>query len=605
MPYLGRFEHRGAPQKIITDLYFNQLYIDNSIVIELEVVLLATELGNSFQWNILFEFPTNSGNIVVLKPHGSDTWGQTSGKIRYKISQLSGEIKTSFRIFSNSGADFNSQINITIPVQPIPVSKPTLSKNRCNVGDIITINTNRISTALTHKAVLIFGKINQELASDITDSFILNTTDYDLYSEMKNTASKVGTIKLRTYLGTTHIGDSSVDFTINVINSNPIFNDFNFEDSNEITKALTGNNQNFIIGYSNAKATIDVLNKATAQNQASMSKYRIVIGNQQQEVTYSDEEDIISTINGVENTIVVVSAIDSRGLQTSISKTAGLINYNNLLINKFELEREDGIGKKVFFNIEGTFWNDNFGVVQNNIKAIKFRYKQRTDEDFSEWIRIDSKFNIEGNTFKNKIDKTNFFPTTDNSATILYFDNIEYDIEINITDELYTNTVSFKLNSGIPCTAKRKNSNQSYSIGINKIPDDDENVALDVKGNIGSDNIKILEDKVNTINTDTIIYKDVFTSKIEITLIFKKQLNIVTVQTTVALPANSSSLLLMPEGLTIPEKYIDKLDDIYIINNSNATLWIIKESAKVMGIGNNNTTDSVKTKAVVSYIKTD
>ena len=68
------------------------------------------------------------------------------------------------------------------------------------------------------------------------------------------------------YVVATFIGSNSethwsyVDRTMTVVDANPIFSDFDFEDINNKTLELTGNKLNIIKGYSSVKVTIPVIN---------------------------------------------------------------------------------------------------------------------------------------------------------------------------------------------------------------------------------------------------------------------------------------------------------------------------------------------------------
>ena len=174
------------------------------------------------------------------------------------------------------------------------------------------------------------------------------------------TSDQVRTIvaKLRTYEDSTkevQIGEEvGVWYRATIENANPIFNDFEYEDSNSITTVLTNDSNKIVKGYSTLKVTIPVENKATGQKGATITGYTI----DNYSVAYSDSEDVIKEIPNYQNESIVVSAVDSRGNSKSITKlfTDSLINYTDVVILNCEVNREDEIGEKVKIKFDGTWW---------------------------------------------------------------------------------------------------------------------------------------------------------------------------------------------------------------------------------------------------------
>ena len=179
------------------------------------------------------------------------------------------------------------------------------------------------------------------------------------------TSDQVRTIvaKLRTYEDSTkevQIGEEvGVWYRATIENANPIFNDFEYEDSNSITTVLTNDSNKIVKGYSTLKVTIPVENKATGQKGATISGYNV--GNYS--VPYSSTSDVVKEIPNYPNESIVVSAVDSRGNSKSITKlfTDNLINYTDIVILNCEVNREDEIGEKVKIKFDGTWWQANFG----------------------------------------------------------------------------------------------------------------------------------------------------------------------------------------------------------------------------------------------------
>lgn len=268
---------------------------------------------------------------------------------------------------------------------------------------------------------------------------------------LRNAANKSNSLTIRYVIATVVDGAekwwSLYDRTMTIVNANPIFNNFEFKDVNEKTVALTGDNQKKIKNYSNIEATISVANKAIAQKMATMSKYRLQIGTKQIDANYSDNSDVSLTLNKVDNNVIRVYAIDSRNNSTlkDLSPSA-FIDYTDIKILSANVNRSNGgVGSTVTLNLEGEFWNDNFGIVNNSIKSLKVQYKSTISD---EWIDSDT---ITPDISENKFSKT-ITIKGDLGAEGFNVSN-SYDIKIIAEDELSTFPFNTILGKGTPAIA--------------------------------------------------------------------------------------------------------------------------------------------------------
>lgn len=307
--------------------------------------------------------------------------------------------------------------------------------------------------------------------------------------------SSTYTIGFDSYSGSTQTGYSSLTKNITIINANPIFSDFSFEDTNTTTLALTGNNQNIINGYSNIKATISTSNKAIAQKEATMTKYRLSIGDKTTDITYSDEESVNGTINNVGSGIFNVYAIDSRNNSTMVTKNASnIINYESVYIDKDNssfTRNNNSVGENGILKINGTFWNNSFGSVSNSVSA-SYRFKKSDSET---WITGTTTITLtlDGNnySFEGQI-------AGDNQDTTWDLDS-SYNLEVTIEDELTTATISLILASAIPTISLDKK-------GVGIMCGFDENLGglLQVGGKVvGEIQISSTEIKTNEVWVDS------------------------------------------------------------------------------------------------------
>lgn len=288
------------------------------------------------------------------------------------------------------------------------------------------------------------------------------------YSKNSNSVSvKVGII---TY-GNSEYYNEKVG-TLNVINSNPAFYNFTYEDTDASTIKLTGGNQSIIKGYSNVKAIISVANKAVAKNYASMNLYRFVVGNKQLDIKYSDNSTVSGTIDNADSNIFNVYAIDSRGNSTvkQISPSR-FLDYSDIVIKKASIARTGGVGSETSISFEGTYWGYGFGAMNNAITSCYYEYKATNSKD---WIR--------GDELTTKLDGNNFNfsgKIRGDSGANGFSVTKSFNIRIVIKDRLSTSIYEMTLGTGIPAIAISKN-----GIAINNMYDETLKGALQITGDV-------------------------------------------------------------------------------------------------------------------------
>lgn len=332
-------------------------------------------------------------------------------------------------------------------------SEVSLSKKNFNIGETITIYTNRKSASFTHTAVIKFNGQTVRTQTGIDASYSWNTNE--LFAKIPNQNQANGTVELTTYSGGTRIGTSAVNFTGYVVNSDPVFNNFDCEDTNTVTKTLTGNNQKYIRKYSNLKVTITSANKMTTKNSATPKYYNIVVGNKIEKLDYSTSE-ISKTINNMDDNTVTVFAVDSRGNQKDKTKALDIVEYSETVLQSVKIERKEGVGETVLISLSGKYANINFGAKTNTVKSIQFRKKSKTDTEFGSWVEIKQLVTIdtENGTFSCASKEI-----TGQTFTL----GTEYDIEVQVKDELSSDTEPVSLNSGKVLLSALKN--KGISIG--------------------------------------------------------------------------------------------------------------------------------------------
>lgn len=265
-----------------------------------------------------------------------------------------------------------------------------------------------------------------------------------MFQYLPNSNSQAFNVGIATMNGNTEA--QYVDFYGNLVitNSNPTFNNFTYEDTDETCKILTGGNQGIIKGYSDVKINISAANKAIGKDYATITKYRAVIGEKQKEISYSGSSNVSGQIDNVESNVFTVYAIDSRGNSTAkqISPNA-FYNYSNIKITKAEIARTNGVGEETELYFEGEYWNQSFGNIMNGIVKCYYQYKITSS---NEWITgtTDLTLTFNGNKFifRGLIkgdDGAKGFSVTNN-----------FNIKIFVKDRLSQSTFDLILGSGTP-----------------------------------------------------------------------------------------------------------------------------------------------------------
>lgn len=270
---------------------------------------------------------------------------------------------------------------------------------------------------------------------------------------------------------------NSKDFTFTVTNSNPTFSNFDYVDLSGVTTALTGNNKILVNKYSNVSVTITSTNKATSKNSATMKSYKLSLGSKNETKNYSSSSTITFTAFGPTTGSIKVSATDSRNNSTSVTKTATFKNYTEPVIKSFEAVRSNnGVGSEVTLKFSGTYWNNNFGAVQNTIAGISYSYKETSVSNYSTAKTLTS-YTVSNGTFSGQIKVQGDLGAEGFNVSK------SFNIRLNIADKLGTTQKVVTLGSGAPAIAIYKD-----NVAIGKKYDTSISAALQVNGRINIPN---------------------------------------------------------------------------------------------------------------------
>lgn len=329
-------------------------------------------------------------------------------------------------------------------------SVPSISPSTFNIGDTITINTNRKSTAFTHNVILYFGNYSYTIATGVTDQVTFNTSQIasNMYQQIPNASQGEGNVTLETYNGSTYIGTKYSTFIAKVTNSSPTFNTA-YLDTNATTTAITNNNQQII--RNNSTLQINVTN-AQAKNYATLSSASVNINGTIYNASFSGSSATfnIGTLNIASNTTAIVTVTDSRGIKTNQNLSLTILDWQ-LPTAIITLQRENNFYSETNINV-----NADYSSLDNkNTITIKVREKKVSDSTYGSYTDLQ--------------DEVTTQLTLDN--------NYAWDVQVLVQDKIGSTTYNLTLDRGIPITFFDRS---KRSVGINCFPADSE--SLEVTG---------------------------------------------------------------------------------------------------------------------------
>ena len=229
------------------------------------------------------------------------------------------------------------------------------------------------------------GSVSYAGYRDITKtgtSYTFSLTDAErnaLRNATPNSNTMTVRFYMRTKLGGTHYY-SSVAKTLTIANPNPTLNP-TVVDSNNTTKALTGDANKLVKYFSNAYYTIN----AGAVKGSSLTS---------QKVTHNglSKTTATGTYNAVENGSFAFEAKDSRGNTSTNTITKTMVDYVKLTCNQDIKISTNGTAT---IKATGNYFNASFGAVANTL-TLQYRWKTQ-DGSWSSWTNLTITKN--GNTY--------------------------------------------------------------------------------------------------------------------------------------------------------------------------------------------------------------
>lgn len=333
-------------------------------------------------------------------------------------------------------------------------SKPTASPSSLSLPGTgtLTITTNRAATSFTHTITLKVGNTQIAETTSVGDSATYNVADIQnaILATIPNATTATLTAVCRTYSGSTDLGTEETTIAISVNDqAAPTFSNYTYADTNSTTTTITGNNQVLISGKSTLTAYISAAQAATAKYSATMNQYSFTINAQSATEAYTEAAitknlgtvTLPSTTTENQAKDLVVAAIDSRGKQTSLTRTVVVIPYTNPTISA-SAARLNGFENQTTLTVSGSvsplLVNGTGKNSVNSTNGLQYRYKAQSTTTWGSWTNIASTYNATTGA----VSANNVIINLDNQTA--------YDLEFKLTDKLGSSTVAITVSQGQP-----------------------------------------------------------------------------------------------------------------------------------------------------------
>ena len=303
-------------------------------------------------------------------------------------------------------------------------SQPTATS--ANIGDAITIYTNRKSGSFTHTLKYSFGSLSGTIATGVTDSYAW-TLPSTFYAQIPNSSYGTGTITCETYNGGSLIGTKTCQFTVYASEAKCKPNiSISVADTSVMASSLTGSNQKLIKFISSPKITLTT----SAKNSATVKSTSVLCGDGK------SSSGSTVTFNAVESGYFKGTVTDSRGFANSAEKTLEMVDYIKLTCNA-DVSRESNTSNTVKAEINGNYFNGSFGSVTNTL-SLKVRYRESGTTSWSQYFNISPTVN-DDNTY-----------SADVTIGTDFDYQKQYEFEFTAVDKVTSATARDNITQGIP-----------------------------------------------------------------------------------------------------------------------------------------------------------
>lgn len=381
--YIGNFGGVNAYLRVYAkierqDLVSNRSYVNikqviyasaNYIYSGNNTYYLNSNIGNTGTKSSGFTF--NAGETLI---NTVNAWANHNNDGTFTLTGSAGFTSTAW------GMGSSGNYSATLPTIPRG-SKINDFSDYFNLGDPLTFSITKNVASYYDVLQIGFVKDNTteyivlDTVENVEDGYVWNATEEMLNTIYTNTPTRnfrTLTFRLSTYTDSTkatQIGDTNENSNVGmIVNAEPTFTNFNYEDVNNKTIALTGNSSKIVKGYSTLRINNLVCN---ANKGATLQLIQI------NDIQYPYSENFTIDIEKWTSNNITIYVIDSRNNSTKLEVLIGInfINYTEKTITNKSCLREGSINEESVLSFSGTFFNSSFGAVNNTLTA-SYKYKE-------------------------------------------------------------------------------------------------------------------------------------------------------------------------------------------------------------------------------------
>ena len=208
-----------------------------------------------------------------------------------------------------------------------------------------------------------------------------------------------------------------------------------------------------------------------------MTKYIASCGSVTGSAAYSATGTVIIILKDISAAQITVAAVDSRGNQTSVSKTAEVIPYAPPVIRSLTARRVNGSTAEVVLDLAASIYADPIGATANAVQSLSYTYTPDGGET-SEAIQLTP--TVSGGTVRFQASVQGDLGTGGFAV------KNSYTITVTLTDKLSGTSLSVPLNSGIVILDLYR-SGETYGVGIGALYDPAVSARLQIDGDAVAD----------------------------------------------------------------------------------------------------------------------
>ena len=338
-----------------------------------------------------------------------------------------GERRIDWEWYINTGTSALGTLNptgyydmITIP----RASVPTFSSASVDLGNSVTITTNRVSNEFTHTLRYTIGNSNGTIATNVTDTTTW-TPSINLANEIINATTGIATITCETYKGETLIGTKDVPLTLNVPSS--VVPTVSIGTLTEADTTMISKNWGIFV-QNKSKLNIPIT-AAGVYGSTISSIITTINGLNFEGATVTTSTLVTSGTNTISTTVT-----DTRGRTATTTKTYNVVAYSNPNIQIAQAQRclSDGTlsdnGTYLLYDFKGTISPAS----NNNTALYRIGYKKTTDVNYT-YVTLGTNYDID---------------ISDQVSSFTISADYPYDIKFEATDEFTTSSINRNIDTG-------------------------------------------------------------------------------------------------------------------------------------------------------------